>query len=472
MAPTLPVGPYKTVALGGDAPPAPWYIIPFDKKGRTTAPLTTEHLVREVKSGAYTDLFLFSHGWNNDWDAASGRYEDFISKFIAMRAQYALPRPEGYRPLLVGIFWPSTALVLPWERAPRFAATDGAAPSAADADVAAAQRELEELAAELPDERRATLYRLTQRERLGPDEATELAQLLAEAARGWSETHGDGGDGDQVPVTADELLARARNVPGEPPRRRRAPGEFGFADDGGIPARGPAAAFDLGDLDPRNLVRVTTVMQMKDRAGVVGRDGVGPLLHDLGVANEQVRIHLIGHSYGCIVVLSALAADVNANLRVQSVLLLQPAVSQWCFAKQIPGTNRPGGYRKALDRVKGPVFTTYTRNDDALTKFFHLALRRDVDRGQPRSAAGGDALELPEPPSRYAALGGFGPRGLDPAEIEIVRMTMPPTPYTWKPTPKVWALNGDATITGHGDISVPATWWALYQLIEERPATS
>jgi hypothetical protein len=145
-------------------------------------------------------------------------------------------------------------------------------------------------------------------------------------------------------------------------------------------------------------------------------------------------------------------------------LLLQPAVSQWCFASNVDNEGYPGGYRSALDRARSPIMTTFSKNDVPLTKMFHFAARRDRDKGQPQMAAQGD---LPRPPSSFAALGGFGPAGLTEQELQVVDMTLPVTRYEIRdPAPKVVALRGDRTIPGHGDISVPATWWALFQQVE------
>jgi hypothetical protein len=74
MADRLPPGPYKTVALA-DGTAVPFYIIPFDKEGRCEGPATRENLIDAVRNGSFTDIFLFSHGWNNDWNAATERYE-------------------------------------------------------------------------------------------------------------------------------------------------------------------------------------------------------------------------------------------------------------------------------------------------------------------------------------------------------------------------------------------------------------
>jgi hypothetical protein len=149
---------------------------------------------------------------------------------------------------------------------------------------------------------------------------------------------------------------------------------------------------------------------------------------------------------------------------VDSALLLQPAVSQWCFAQNVDGERFSGGYRNAFDRTRQPILTTFSKQDVPLTKMFHLAARRGRDKGQPNMAAGG---ELPAPPSAYAALGGYGPAGLTGAELQVLDMTAPTTRYEVRePPPKVVALRGDRAISGHGEISVPATWWALFQQVE------
>jgi hypothetical protein len=454
MPDSLPPGPYKLVQMSEDGRTAPWYVIPFDKKGTCTAPLTRNHLVDAVGKKQYTDVFLFSHGWNNDWDTASERYEDFVAGFIKMRRDFGLKLDRDYRPLLVGVFWPSTALVLPWERAPKFAGT----PANGGSDTDAWRRELEELADLVADEDRSTFYELAQKDDLSEADATRLAKIIADATRRCENADAETFGGDDQPLSANELLRRARAMPNSSATNGR-PGEFSFATGA---AGGPAAAFSLSSLDPRKLIRLGTVLQMKDRAARVGAHGVGALVTDVLQADTNVRLHLVGHSYGAIVVLSAVCFPKELPAQVQSMLLLQPAVSQWCFAANVRGKNFPGGYRPALDRVKGTILTTFSKHDGPLTSFFHLAARRDRDLGQPQIA--GDT-GLPKAPSEFAALGGFGPAGLSPQELTVLPMQSPATRYTLG-SAKICALNGNVAIAGHGDISVPATWWALFQQVE------
>ncbi|HEX7182428.1 MAG TPA: alpha/beta hydrolase [Thermoanaerobaculia bacterium] len=449
MPDRLPPGPYRHLRLS-DGTDVPYYIIPFDKQGRCEGPETRKHLLDSAKAQGYTDIFLFSHGWNNDWTAATERYENFIEGYMGMRQKHSLPMPPGYKPLLVGIFWPSTALVFTEDEVgPGIAADD---PEAMDAAVAEERQEVREVAEALPpDADVERFYELAQKEALTEEEALELARILAPLYRGENDELEAGGSS-----SAEEILAVWKAA--APPQQ-----DFSDASDfgtvGGGTAGGPQAA-GFGDalrrLDPRQPIRLFTVWQMKDRAGTVGARGVSPLLRDLLKATEEkkTRVHLIGHSYGGKVVLSAVAAA-ELPRKVESILLLQPAVSHLCFAEKVPGTDRPGGYRAVLDRVNKPVLTTFSAHDVPLTRVFHLAVRRADDLGEAKIAAEG------EPPSQYAALGGFGPRKAGEKLIDIVDR---PQKYDLTQGPRVYGIRATRTIGGHGDVSNESTWWALYNL--------
>lgn len=197
---------------------------------------------------------------------------------------------------------------------------------------------------------------------------------------------------------------------------------------------------------------------MKDRAGTVGKNGVGPMLRDL-LADTNARIHLTGHSYGAKVVLSALCL-VQHPRNVTSVLLLQPAVNAFCFASSIEENGRkPGAFRPAMKRSDQPIFITFSSHDAPLTKFFHIALRRDGDLGEIRPAVG--------PPSMFAALGGFGPGGMNAGESNTVTMIGVPAKYDISnPNVRMYALDGsNQKIMGHGDVRNEFTEWALINLV-------
>ncbi len=458
MPKTLEPGPYRHITTS-DGSKAPWYVMPFDKRGVSTAPRTRAHLLNEIESGGYTDVFLFSHGWNNDWSVAMERYEHFLAGFIKMRRDHSLNVPRNYKPLLVGVIWPSTALVLPWERAPRFAAIGISPEAEMDADVGDEREIVNELAEAIDESKRERFYELVQcGEGLAEAEALELAEMLL-----------DVGTEDQAelplsqPPSAADLVAAWREAQSEIPRESNDDSPLEDDDFGTFDgeAEAPQVAGVLSSLDPRNVVRMASVLQMKDRAGVVGGRGVSKLLTDLLAipnAEEQLRVHLVGHSYGAKVVLSALCSGDHSR-KVASVLLLQPAISRLCFAEDA-GRGQAGGYRSALNRSALPIMSTFSRKDMALTRFFHLAARRRSDQGELRIAAGGE-------PSRFAALGGFGPGNLGPEENAIVKMKSVGDNYDLNHVNEpVVSLEGHEAIHGHGDISNPYTWWALFNAVK------
>lgn len=435
MTNRLPPGPYRRVTVDGQFQ-TPFYIIPFDKRGLCVGPETRQHLIDSIRTGDFSDIFLFSHGWNNVWTVAVKRYEDFISGFSAMRRDRGLPMPNGWKPLLVGTFWPSTALVFTEEeKGPQIAA---GRPQAVDDAVGEERREIEELGEQLDDAQARDFYRLTQKPRLDAGEARRLAEI----ATVFFSTRDDE-LGLETAVSADELLEIWRRAPAM---------QDDLADL--IAAPRPDAAGFLGILDPREIVRTATVLLMKDRAGVVGGTGVHALLKDMLEAGNA-RVHTIGHSYGAKVLLSATCAGPLPR-KLHSTLLLQPALSHLAFAATVPSTTHPGGYHPALDRVRRPILATYSRHDFPLTKLFHLAVRRSSDLGEARIAAAG------EPPSKYAALGGFGPRHSGERLIEIRDA---PSAYQLDDAVRLYGIDSSRTIGGHGDISNGSTWWALYNLI-------
>jgi pimeloyl-ACP methyl ester carboxylesterase len=440
MSDSVTAGPYKLVPLG-NGKSAPLYLIDFDKEGRSEGPLTRKHLLDTVSGGDFTDIYVLSHGWNNVFKDAVGLYERLLTGYLAERQALGLNNP-GYRPLYVGIIWPSTALVLPWEEGPDFAAAGAVDPIAKSEQVRSERREI---AQRLEDSDITRFYELAEKNSLSREEALELARILAPI---WADADGEIPSTGAAP-TPEEMVELWRSVATRG-GGQGAPKEHGLADDD-EEEPGPGAASWLDFLDPRRPIQLATVLLMKDRSGTVGSKGVTPLLTEL-LAASTARVHLVGHSYGCRVVLSALSYPTILPRKVDSVLLLQPATSYLCFAADA-GAGKPGGYRPALDRTEKPIFSTFSSHDAPLTKFFHLAARRKSDLGDQQIAA--------LPPSKFAALGGFGPGGLGTA-VEQVRMA--PNPFKY-PTPdpgvRVFALLGTDGINGHGDVTNRYTWWAL-----------
>src|SRR5579871_6279575 len=94
----LPIGPYRDLPLP-DGSSFPWYIISFDKKGYCTGPETRKALLEDIAGSSYSDIYLFSHGWNNDWEAATSLYRRFIDGYMET-AHPLTPTARDHRPLL------------------------------------------------------------------------------------------------------------------------------------------------------------------------------------------------------------------------------------------------------------------------------------------------------------------------------------------------------------------------------------
>ena len=87
MPDSLPVGPYRILKTF-DNHEVPWYILPFDERGICMAPLTRQDCLRQVAAEKPTDVFVFCHGWNNDWKhATEERYEKFIHGYEQLRRE-------------------------------------------------------------------------------------------------------------------------------------------------------------------------------------------------------------------------------------------------------------------------------------------------------------------------------------------------------------------------------------------------
>jgi hypothetical protein len=412
----------------------PLYLLQFDKEAAATSVEARKGLFDDVRNGKYRDVYVFAHGWNNDFNDSLELFRKFFRGFLALQ-----PTDRVWAPVFVGVQWPSVVLVFPWEKGARIAGED--------AEAAFQTRALAWIREELEKAGRdpARVMALAGKESLNEAEQRELAGLLRLAIRGDTAEMG----GDAIP-TQDELIAAA----GEFQKASVPPttGEFGFANERG-PAGAQAAGF-LSALDPRNLVRAATVYMMKDRAGIIGSKAVNPLITELTNAGAIVR--LVGHSYGARVMLAALTTATTLARKVRSALLLQPAVNQYCFAEpgQIPGMDAAGGFRPALDQVVLPIYVTLSTKDFPLHETFHLALRRGKDLGEAEIAAGA-------PPSKFCALGGYGPQGVSPASTDSLEIADSGS-YEYKPTARVVALDGsEDRINSHGDVTNRYTFWAL-----------
>ena len=72
----------------------PAWILRYDGDGVCQSPLTHQDLLDHLHSSSYSDVILFSHGWNNDFDAALGLYRRLLTAFEGLFAKNTAPRPN------------------------------------------------------------------------------------------------------------------------------------------------------------------------------------------------------------------------------------------------------------------------------------------------------------------------------------------------------------------------------------------
>jgi pimeloyl-ACP methyl ester carboxylesterase len=206
-----------------------------------------------------------------------------------------------------------------------------------------------------------------------------------------------------------------------------------------------------------HLLNYTTYYLMKARAGDVGSKGVAPLLVKVRQSRADLRVHIIGHSFGCRVVAAALnTLPAQEQFRVDTVLLLQGAFSHNGFAQKGDQTDR-GAFRDVIEKkkVRGPIVITHTRNDKAVGTAYPIASR----------ISGVNAAELGDANDIYGGLGSNGTQTKDTTPERIVG-TLLAVGQTYPFASGVKAstpcnLKADEFIKGHSDIRKPEVAYVL-----------
>ena len=180
---------------------------------------------------------------------------------------------------------------------------------------------------------------------------------------------------------------------------------------------------------------------MKERAGLVGSNGVNSLLKKILALPIKVKLHLIGHSFGGRLVTAATAGpDAQTPVTVDTLALLQTAFSHYGFAEHYDGKN-DGYFRKVVTKkaVKGPTVISYTKNDLAVGKAYPLA----------SLIAGQVAADLGDKNDKYGGLGRNGAQKTPEATDGVLLALNKPYQLA---AGKLYNLNADAIIKGHSDI--------------------
>ena len=407
----------------------PYYLLCVDESGKerreADGTLLSERIVAAVGGSdpRVTDVFVMSHGWKGDVPAAIEQYDRWIDAMAECaddRARARVARP-GFTPLLIGYHWPS----LPFgEDAMGGNAFDTAAGAGAEAFV-------ETWAARIADTPAARTALRTLFDAALDD--LEPERLSAAVIAAYQTLDREAGLGSSGPVAAPDS-----DRAGFDPQQLYLDSLDDEASFGG--------GLVGGLLSP---LRQLSFWTMKKRARVCGESGGHRLLAAIRAAGgADLRIHLMGHSFGCIVVASMLrGSDPGHALHVSSALLVQGALSLWSFSQQLPGDGTAQGwFRPVLEqqRIKGPLVVTTSRHDRAVGSLYPVAA------GAARQVAFDTSpAKLPT----YGALGTHGARGAGvDAQMRALVLGDVTSDYALAPG-GVYNVNGDAVIRKGGGAS-------------------
>jgi hypothetical protein len=446
----------------------PFWTLEFTKEGAPTDAAALQRFPSEVKSEGITDLFVFSHGWNNDHRAATSLYRRFFAEVATLLNDDMVPKKiPGAKVGIVGVLWPSIL----W---PDDAPSDGPQPELprptgggvvglgmARATVpvknAAPDQINRELKKTYDDPRQQTLIdELTAMLDEQPEDEgainefrSKLTQLLAsEGVDGLDKQQPDDGESGIVDLNDTKWRQLLTEVGSNAEQR-------GSARGGAV---GLGNNFKKLWNGAKDVLRIGTYWQMKKRAGVVGRDGLGLVVGRLGREAPDARVHLLGHSFGARVVSFSLAGlpetMTGPKSPVKSLFLLQGAFSHYAFADELPhDATRSGALKGMAARVDGPLLTTQSLRDYAVGVSYPAASLANNE----------DAAAFNTPSKRWGAMGHDG--------AQAVRSTTFPLsePGVRYPFMKGQWLNldgneviihGSLPSGAHSDIVHPHTAWA------------
>jgi hypothetical protein len=437
----------------------------FDKEAQLLTPQNEQAAVLALNAlGADGHAIVISHGWNNDMDEARTLYRAFLGHLEQIAGAGAS------RIIALGILWPSKRFT-DAELIPGGAASADTDPTA---DLAITQR-LEELkhvfSDPAADKNLDAMKALVSGLSTDPIKQRQFVALLGEIA----DRHLD--DGQRTPDEGQARLsqqdgAKVLRTFGAPiiqkPSLAGAGGAagVGLGDNPAVAANpalgrtgGPAAG--IGDFftgikaGALRLLNFATYQTMKDRAGIVGKNGVNAQLHRIqSQVPNTIHFHLVGHSFGGRVVTATV--DGPQSVRANTLLLLQAAYSHNGLAQNFDGHGANGFFEKVLSeaKVNGSILITHSKHDRAVGLAYPLASRLNGD----------DAAGIGDKDDRFGGMGANGAQHIDPKRLEMPLQPVGAA-YDFTTGQPVINLNGDAFISSHGDVARPETAYVLAKVM-------
>ncbi|MFD5817814.1 serine-threonine protein kinase [Streptomyces sp. NPDC127038] len=341
---------------------SPYWELTFDADGDADT-RERDRWLEDVPRRGVRDLIVFTHGWNNDRSAATSLF----SQFFAPVPELAPTARLGY----VGVVWPS--MRFSDEPIPDFPPSVAAA--VADDSASPLGKNTRHALLEVFPGRATVVEQIARLLDQRPDEGASLEEfgrlvrLLVEVRP----------QGPQTSFAADTL---AEGVPESDPEMLFGDTATVCAEFAQALAGAQAPAFALPRLwdGALELLRQATYYAMKRRAGTVGERGLGRAVGLLAAAAPDVRVHLVGHSFGGRLVSFALRGLPPGVHTVKSVTLLQGAFSHYAFSPRLPHDPRASGVLDGQHhRIDGPLVCCYSHFDSALGTIYPLASRMAGD---------------------------------------------------------------------------------------------
>ena len=424
---------------------------------------------QELKTAGATDAVFIAHGFRNDENDATGLYDRFLTTFRSHLNGGAFPGVASRKLVVAGVYWPSKPF--------KESFTSAGSVQAVDSETA----EKEAVKAQLED-LKATVARAAQKPKL--DNAIALLDQVSGSRDAQDRFVDqvlsllDGSDpdptegADRIRATDGSVLLDKLKMPIILASATSPPGTS--QDEGGTLAI-DATAMDLGQTGVTESVdstfgsvfgrigqflNLTTWYVMKNRAGVVGAGGVAQAVRDLKTAASGVKIHLVGHSLGGL--LMAACAKSLAQTKTQtktnpeSLTLLEAAFSHYGFSPN-NGKGEVGFFRAVIDKqvVTGPLIATFSAQDTVVGTIYAVASR----------LAGQDVEALGDANDPY---GGIGRNGAQKTP-EALSGPLHAVGAAYKfPTSKINCLDGSGgLIKNHGDVTNPYVTFAFASAVSE-----
>jgi hypothetical protein len=381
-----------------------------------------------VAAGGISDLFVLSHGWNDGVRSARDLYDAMFGLLAAQLGKHLSSSAA------VGVIWPS--LLFPDDdpaTAPQVPSTGAQLAKALAPAFPGQQPQL------------SNMGQLLDQQPQDPAKLVEFHHL----AKGLVTTKPQGVEdtGEAALLTADTATAFGHAAAMAPHVSSAAQG-----------IGNPFAGLWTG---AREVLRTLSYYEMKNRAGVVGQNGLGPLLASLRGPDGPPRIHLMGHSFGARLAAYTLAGlpakQTGSDSPVKSLTLIQGAFSHFTFASSLMfDPSRSGALAGDGSRVDGPLLATFSAADRAVGWWYPAA----------SMLAGQDSESASDLVYRW---GGMGHDGYQQTPSPTTVVLAPQgKPYGFK-TGCFYRLDANAVICAnqspfsgaHSDIQHPEVLWAV-----------